>query len=109
MGYNSCFGDTLYQSNYPDPNTGFKIHHPHPPLRSCQLAGLLQATHSLIFDWAGHFRKREISPYHRPKACSYSLVPANLWNTLLLSELRIVSQFVGYYQFSRNSFLLING
>jgi hypothetical protein len=22
MGYNSCFGDTLYQSNDPDPNTG---------------------------------------------------------------------------------------
>jgi hypothetical protein len=25
MGYNSCFGDTLYQSNDPDPNTGMNF------------------------------------------------------------------------------------
>jgi hypothetical protein len=25
LGYNSCFGDTLYQSNDPDPNTGYNI------------------------------------------------------------------------------------
>ena len=25
MGYNSCFGDTLYQSNDPDPNTAYNI------------------------------------------------------------------------------------
>jgi len=28
----------------------------------------------------------------------YDRAAKNLWNTLLLSELRIVSQFVGYYQ-----------